>query len=102
VLLGDYLYAHGLVRIAGLGETEAVADLAELISLCGQLRAEDRAGDGAAWAASSALLGAGALEEARAALRVGGDPEPLLEAARAAAGGEAVERALDAHSGRVG
>ena len=46
----------------------AVADLAELISLCGQLRAEDRAGDGAAWAASAALLGAGALAEARDAL----------------------------------
>jgi hypothetical protein len=102
VLLGDYLYAHGLVRIAGLGETDAVADLAELISLCGQLRAEDRAGDGAAWAASAALLGAGALEEARAALRAGGDPEPLLQAARAAAGGDAVERALGAHAGRVG
>ena len=26
VLLGDYLYAHGLVRIASFGETDAVAD----------------------------------------------------------------------------
>ena len=102
VLLGDYLYAHGLVRIAGLGETEAVADLAELISLCGQLRAEDRAGDGAAWAASAALLGTGALDEPRAALRLDGNPEPLLQAALAAAGAEAVERALAAHAGRVG
>ncbi len=37
---------------------DAVSDLAELISLCGQLRAEDREGDGAAWAATAALLGA--------------------------------------------
>ena len=33
LLLGDYLYAHGLVRIASFGEVDAVADLSELISL---------------------------------------------------------------------
>jgi hypothetical protein len=102
VLLGDYLYAHGLVRIAQLQETAAVADLAELISLCGQLRAESRAGDGAAWAASAALLGDGALDEARAALRDDGDPAALEALAREAAGDDAVERALAAHGGRVG
>jgi hypothetical protein len=102
LLLGDYLFAHGLVRIAELGETAAVADLAELISLCGQLRAEDRPGDGAAWAATAALLGTGELEDARAALRVGGDPGPLERDAREAAGDEAVEQALAAHAGRVG
>ena len=42
LLLGDYLYAHGLVRIAELGEVDVVADLAALISLCAQLRADDR------------------------------------------------------------
>ena len=36
LLLGDYLYAHGLVRIAATGSVEAVHDLAELISLCAQ------------------------------------------------------------------
>jgi hypothetical protein len=41
LLLGDYLYAHGLVRVAGLHEVDAVADLSELISLCSQLRAEE-------------------------------------------------------------
>src|SRR4051812_7874473 len=41
LLLGDYLYAHGLVRVAGLLEVDAVADLSELISLCSQLRAEE-------------------------------------------------------------
>ena len=34
LLLGDYLYAHGLVRIAAPASVEAVRDLAELISLC--------------------------------------------------------------------
>jgi hypothetical protein len=102
LLLGDYLYAHGLVRIAALGETAAVSDLAELISLCGQLRAEDRAGDGAAWAASAALLGSGRLAAARDALRLERDAAPLERLAREAVGDEAVERALAAHAGRVG
>ena len=57
LLLGDYLYAHGLVRIAESGDVKAVADLAELISRCAQLRAEGRDGDGAVWAATSAGLG---------------------------------------------
>ena len=57
LLLGDYLYAHGLVRIAETGDVRAVHDLAELISLCAQGRAEGRDGDAAAWAATTALLG---------------------------------------------
>jgi len=98
LLLGDYLYAHGLVRIASFGDTDAVADLSELISLCSQLRAEGAAGDGALWAASAALLGAGErLDAARAALRLRGEAEPLEAAARAAAGDEAVDRALALH-----
>jgi hypothetical protein len=98
LLLGDYLYAHGLVRVASFGETDAVADLSELISLCSQLRAEKAAGDGPLWAASAALLGAGTkLDEARAALRLRGDAGPLESAARTAAGDEAVDRALAAH-----
>lgn len=98
LLLGDYLYAHGLVRIASTGETDAVSDLSELISLCSQLRAEDADGDGPLWAASAALLGAGPqLDEARTALRLRGDPAPLEAAARAAAGDAAVDEALAAH-----
>jgi hypothetical protein len=98
LLLGDYLYAHGLVRIASFGDTDAVADLSELISLCSQLRAEDAGGDGPLWAASAALLGAGRLDEARAALRLRGDPAPLDTAAREAAGDSAVDEALAAHA----
>jgi hypothetical protein len=100
LLLGDYLYAHGLVRIASFGETDAVADLSELISLCSQLRAEDAPGDGPLWAATAALLGAGALDEARSALRLRGEAAGLDSAARAAVGDESVERALAAHAGR--
>jgi hypothetical protein len=98
LLLGDYLYAHGLVRIAAFGDTDAVADLSELISLCSQLRAESAEGDGQLWAASAALLGHGAaLDAARAALRLHADPSLLDAAARAAAGEEAVDGALAAH-----
>jgi hypothetical protein len=101
LLLGDYLYAHGLVRIAEVGLVEAVADLAELISLCAQLRADDAPGDGVAWAASAALLGAGELDAARATLRDGGDVEPLAALAAEHAGPGALEQALAAHDRRL-
>jgi hypothetical protein len=86
ILLGDYLYAHGLVRIAEAGTVEAVADLAALISLCAQLRADGLAGDGEAWAATAATLGGG--ESARRAWEPGD--------------GEGVEQALESHRRRVG
>jgi len=100
LLLGDYLYAHGVARISALHEVAAVADLADLISLCSQLRAEEAAGDGALWAATAALLGRGELEEARTALRLHSDPQPLDAAARSAAGDDAVDAALAAHAER--
>ena len=71
LLLGDYLYAHGLVRIAATGELDAVVALAELISTCAHLRAEQAPGDGEAWVAAARQLGGdpgrGAVEEALAA-----------------------------------
>ena len=100
LLLGDYLYAHGLVRIAEVGSVEAVADLAELISLCAQLRADAAAGDGVAWAASAALLGTGELDEARLALRDRADAAPLASLAEAH-GGELLGEALAAHERRL-
>jgi hypothetical protein len=77
ILLGDYLYAHGLVRITALGDVDAVERLAELLSLCAHLRAERRGGDGEAWAASVGSLA---------------DEEPAPET---------VERALALHAERV-
>ncbi len=81
LLLGDYLYAHGLVRIAETGDVKAVSDLAELISRCAHLRADGRDGDGPEWASTSSSLGAGAA---------------------VAASDEAVETALAAHARLVG
>ncbi len=57
VLLGDYLYAHGLVRIAAAGGVEAVAAMAELISRCASLRAAGESGDGEAWVDAARALG---------------------------------------------
>jgi hypothetical protein len=102
LLLGDYLYAHGLARIAAFGAAEPVLDLAQLISICAQLRGDRREGDGAAWAATAALLGRGALEAARAALRDREDAEPLLDLAREAAAADAVAHALAAHARLLG
>jgi hypothetical protein len=84
LLLGDYLYAHGLVRIADAGPVEAVTDLAALISLCAQLRADGLPGDGEAWAATAATLGRG--------------PEARL----AWSGARRAEQALEDHRARVG
>jgi hypothetical protein len=76
VLLGDYLYAHGLVRVARAGGVAAVAAMAELISRCAALRAAGEGGEGEAW-----------VEAARA---LGGDPAPSQ-----------VARALADHSERL-
>ena len=95
LLLGDYLYAQGLVRLSAAGSVEAVADMGELISLCAQLRAEGSGEDGPAWAATVALLGQGVLKETD-------DGEELLARAREATSDEAVDRALHAHARRVG
>ncbi|HSS43296.1 MAG TPA: hypothetical protein VLK37_12195 [Solirubrobacterales bacterium] len=44
LLAGDYLYALGLDRLAALGDTRAVAILANLISECARLQAEGDTG----------------------------------------------------------
>jgi hypothetical protein len=102
LVLGDYLYAQGLARIASLGDVDAVGDLAELISLCAQARADRRDGDGAAWAATAALIGQRRLDVPRADLRDRGDAGPLERLARETAGDERVERALETHARLVG
>jgi hypothetical protein len=57
VLLGDYLYAHGLVRIAEAGGVHAVSVMAGLISRCAALRADGARGDGEAWVEAARALG---------------------------------------------
>jgi hypothetical protein len=57
VLLGDYLYAHGLVRIAEAGGVPAVSVMASLIARCAALRADATLGDGEAWVEAARALG---------------------------------------------
>ena len=76
LLLGDALLAQGLVQVAATGSVPAVADLAELLALCTQVRADGTDGDGPAWAATAARLGDGTLEDARAELRDRRDAVP--------------------------
>jgi hypothetical protein len=76
LLAGDYLYALGLERLAGLGDLEAVRELSDLISLAAQLHAERRTESalGALWLASATAVGCGANpahELAKQALREG-------------------------------
>lgn len=101
LLLGDALLAHGLVRVAATGSVAAVSDLAELLSLCAQARADGLEGDGAAWAATCALLGGGGLDEARALLRDERDPAQLDRLARDSVGDARVDAALAAHRSRL-
>jgi hypothetical protein len=63
VLLGDYLYAHGLVRVADAGGVPAVSVLADLIARCAALRADGAEGDGEAWVAAAQALGGSPSED---------------------------------------
>ena len=87
LLAGDRLYALGLARLAELGDLDAVAELADVISLAAQAQAEgDRERADAVWAAGVAAVGHGSgpeLEAAKAAARTG-DPG-AVRALRAAA-----------------
>jgi hypothetical protein len=96
LLLGDQLYALGLARLAELGDLDAVAELADLISLLAQAQAasDPRLAD-AVWQAGAAAIGWGvtpAHAAAKALARTGGTGavEALTgarDAALAAAGG---------------
>jgi hypothetical protein len=105
LLAGDYLYALGLDRLAGLGDLEAVRELSDLITLAAQIH--DREGDPerlahqtrALWLASAmaiAVGGGAAHEEAKAALRAAAPDaaERLADAARSAAAADGLDGAL--------
>jgi hypothetical protein len=99
LLAGDYLYALGLERLAGMGDLPAVRELSDLISLGAQLNVESANGTPAAagealWLASTAAIAAGdgeAIANAKAALRT--------EEPGAAAALEAAATAIAARAG---
>ena len=72
LLAGDYLYARGIERLAALGDSEAVRELGDLISLSAECHAEGRTDlVPPLWLASTITVGAGA--------------DPAHEAAKASA-----------------
>jgi hypothetical protein len=92
LLAGDRLYALGLDRLAALGDLEATGELADVISLCAQARAEERHELAeAVWQAGVAAVGWGAsdaVRQAKAAAREGRPDAPgaLRAAARQVTG----------------
>ena len=98
LLAGDRLYALGLARLAALGDLEAIGELADVISLCAQARAEERpALADAVWQAGVAAVGWGSSEAIRAAKAAAraGQPDAdaaLLDAARQLSGDLAPRR----------
>jgi hypothetical protein len=87
VLAGDRLYAIGLARLVELGDTAAVAELADTITLSALAQG---AGDGqladAIWAAGARAVGWGASEQHRRAKRLVADGSPgAIEAMRTSA-----------------
>jgi hypothetical protein len=118
LLAGDYLYALGLSRLAGMGDLQSVRELADLITLCARAHASNHDGSpervwrltGALWSLSVLAIAGGpwpehdeAKREARAARTA--PAEPMLEATRSRArqlGLEhQLERALIAFAGTV-
>jgi hypothetical protein len=90
LLLGDQLYALGLTRLAALGDLDAIAELADVISIVAQAHA---AGDGAlaaaVWEAGAVAIGWGASHDHASAKALARAHDPgatvaLRRAARAA------------------
>lgn len=118
LLAGDYLYAMGLERLAGLGDLEAIVELGDLISLSALIH-DDRHDDGeddgrdddalaeALWLASAIAVAAGpapAHEDAKRAVRER-DPAAaaaLWNSALEAAGESSMQPALEAARDAIG
>jgi hypothetical protein len=97
LLAGDHLYAFGLVRLAAIGDLEAVDELSDLISLCAQVHATAGGGSQSPWQLTAPLwatavlaVAAGSWPAQRGAKRIAREEEPqvikkVLDAARARA-----------------
>jgi hypothetical protein len=82
LLLGDRLYADGLARLAEIGDLQAVAELADLISLQAQAQArQDPELAGAVWAAGAQAIGWGGGSEHENAKALARSEHPAAQAA---------------------
>jgi hypothetical protein len=95
LLLGDQLYALGLTTLARLGDLEAVAELADVISLVAQahLGSSPELAD-AVWDAGAVAIGWGATDAHRTAKELARTQRPeALSAMREAARGPLLDAA---------
>ena len=77
LLAGDYLYALGIERLASLGDSEAVLELSDLISLAAAGQAEPTpAHSSELWLAATIAVGCGSSEASREAKRSARALEP--------------------------
>ena len=98
LLAGDYLYALGLERLAALGDLQAVRELSDLISICAQLHAEDRAPRliGPLWLSSALAVGCGTASDHERAKQAVREADPgAEEKLRSAVSGLARSAGLD-------
>jgi hypothetical protein len=95
LLLGDQLYALGLLRLAALGDLPAVAELADVISLVAQAHAgSDPALADAAWQAGAVAIGWGPSDGHEAAKGLARDGDPRAAAALLATASPTVRSSL--------
>jgi len=91
LLIGDHLYARGIERLVALGDTLAVRELSDVISLSAQLDAgsiPSEATREAVWLAATVAIATGpdpAHEDAKSTLRAAGTAQPLWRVAVATA-----------------
>jgi hypothetical protein len=90
LLAGDYLYALGLARLAGMGDLEAIRELADVIALCSQAQAGT---DGPEPDAPEAVWLVGVLGVAGGSWREGEAAKQALREGRPGSAAEALEAA---------
>jgi hypothetical protein len=101
LLAGDYLYALGLERLAAMRDSEAVAELSDLISICAACHGSgDESAVPALWIGAAVAIGCGgdeAHEAAKEAARSGraDAAEALLDTARETAASSGLDFDLD-------
>jgi hypothetical protein len=82
LLLGDQLYALGLAKLAALGDVEAVAELADVISLVAQAQAAaDPELAEAIWRAGASAIGWGPSQDYLAAKALARDHDATARSA---------------------
>jgi hypothetical protein len=97
LLAGDHLYAFGLVRLASIGDLEAVEELSDLISLCAQVHASVGGDSEPQWQLTAALWASGVLAVAAGSWPAQRDAKQIAREE----GPEVIKKVLDAARDRA-